>query len=155
MYSHEKWMDEQRFCECPAHATWHATDKKCVCPSGKILTNNGCIKDYSEECYKKPMSIYEEHENVCVTIMNCANIYNCRKCEMRMYYESPEKNTPLRCVECNDKYSPIAGKCVHHETPREDCTQGTYTTALAKYEGCLKCMKIDTAGSNLACVECK
>jgi hypothetical protein len=89
MYSLERQRDDKRFCECPAHSQWNNEDNKCECAnSGLILTHRGCVEDHSEECFSRPMSMYMEAENACVTVSNCPDtIGNCRRCETKQFYD--------------------------------------------------------------------
>ena len=121
-FSHEKHLDKKRFCECPAHATWVASMNSCQCATGLTLTHKGCVEDKSQECNAKPMSYYEEGDNSCVTVSNCATPVNCNRCEMRMYYGvNAQPSQPMRCTECKAGFKMMGTRCIPHDAPEVSC----------------------------------
>lgn len=72
-----------------------------------------------------------------------------------MNYQNSSKSRALRCSDCEDKYYEVAGKCVHYDTSKVACP--VTTTALAKYDGCSKCVTDATLtnGMVMVSIECK
>ena len=157
MFSHEKHMDNKRFCECPAHATWDAAINGCACApnSGLVLTHQGCVKDHSEECFKKPMSWYESGDNSCVSVMNCPpHMSNCNRCESRHYYSftGTTGNGMMRCTECAHEHKMMGNRCIRHDAKPVACAMPASGTAAAvvpaHLQGCKKCYNAKSTSAN-------
>jgi hypothetical protein len=159
-FSQERHMNGKRFCECPAHAQWVATENKCQCATGsnKILTHKGCVEDKSEECWKKPFSYYESGDNSCVTVSNCANagaVKNCKRCETRQYYTAGQAAMPMKCTECATGFKQMGMYCIPHDAPKRACTiiVNNKDQVPAHLEGCKSCYNAahNTDQTDLVC----